>query len=214
MTDIKSVPPRPRTARLDPSVRREQLLDRLLVLVTREGFGSVSMEAIARAGGIAKTVVYSNFGDVDGALNALFAREQERTLEAVVAAIPMPPFVDEPSTLMLAALRSILADVEARPDSWRLLLVPTPGTPPGVRASIEAHRKRLVALLRPGVGWVLAHYEVQHLDDELLAHTAIAVVEHGVRLALEHPDDFGVDRIVGSAAAAIDAIAARLANGR
>jgi AcrR family transcriptional regulator len=214
VTDIKSELAPSRRRRLDPAVRREQLLDSLLVLVTEGGFGSVSMEAIARAGGIAKTVVYKLFGDVDGALNALFAREQDRTLAAVVAAIPLPPFANEPSALMLAALRNILADVQARPDSWRLLLVPTPGTPPGVRASIEAHRDRLVTLLRPAVAWILAHYDAQHLDDELLAHTVIATVEHGVRLVLEHPNDFSVDRIVGSAAAAIDAIGGRLADGR
>jgi AcrR family transcriptional regulator len=195
-------------------VRREQLLDELLMLVTEQGFGSVSMEAIARTGGIAKTVVYNLFGDIDGALNALFAREQERTLAAVIDAIPLPPFDDEPTALMLAALRDILADVQARPGSWRLLLVPTPGTPRGVRASIEAHRARLVDLLRPGVGWVLAHYDVEHLDDELLAHTVIAAVEHGVRLVLEHPDDFGAERIVVSAAAAFDAIGSRLTRDR
>lgn len=214
VTDIKSERVRSRQRRLDPAVRRELLLDGLLVLVTDDGFGSVSMEAIARAGGIAKTVVYNLFGDVDGALNALFAREQDRTLAAVVSAIPLPPFAEEPSALMLAALRNILADVQARPDSWRLLLVPTPGTPPGVRASIEAHRERLVALLRPAVGWILDRYDAQHLDDELLAHTVIAAVEHGVRLVLEHPDDFGVNRIVGFAAAAIDAVGGRLADGR
>jgi AcrR family transcriptional regulator len=213
MTDIKSEPARPRRVRLEPSVRRELLLDRLLVLVTADGFGSVSMEAIARAGGIAKTVVYNLFGDVDGALNALFAREQDRTLAAIVAAIPQPPYGEEPATVMLDTLRNILADVEGRPDSWRLLLVPTPGTPPSVRASIEAHRQRLVTILGPAIAWVLARYDVQHLDDVLLAHTAIAAVEHGVRLVLEHPDVFSADRIIGSAASAIEAVAGRLAPG-
>jgi hypothetical protein len=113
---------------------------------------------------------------------------------------------------VLGVLRRILDDVEARPDSWRLLLVPAPGTPPGVRASIEAHRQRLVSLLEPGVGWVLARYDVQHLDEELLAHTVIAAVEHGVRLVLEHPTEFGVDRIIASAGAAIAALGNRLAN--
>jgi AcrR family transcriptional regulator len=213
VTDIKSEV-QPRRIRLDPRERRELLLDQLLVLINEEGFGSVSMESIARAGGIAKTVVYNLFGDVDGALNALFAREQARTLSAVVAAIPMPPYEDEPATLMLGALRQILNDVRRRPDSWRLLLVPAPGTPPGVRSSIESHRQRLVALLRPGVGWVLTRYDAKHLDEELLAHTAIAAVEHGVRLALEHPADFGIDRIIGSAADAITAIRDRLGSTR
>lgn len=182
------------------------------MLVTADGFGSVSMESIARAGGIAKTVVYNLFGGIDGALNALFDREQERAMAALVAAIPSPPIDEEPAALVLGVLRRILDDVEARPDSWRLLLVPAPGTPPGVRASIEAHRQRLVSLLEPGVGWVLARYDVQHLDEELLAHTVIAAVEHGVRLVLEHPTEFGVDRILASAGAAIAALGNRLAN--
>lgn len=201
----------PKRVRLDPAARREQLLDQLLVLVTADGFGSVSMESIARAGGIAKTVVYNLFGDIDSALNALFAREQERTMAALVAAIPSPPFDGEPVAIVLGTLRRILDDVGVRPDSWRLLLVPTPGTPPGVRASIEAHRQRLVSLLEPGVVWVLARYDAQQLDAELLAHTAIAAVEHGVRLVLEHPTEFGVDRVVASAGAAIAALADRLA---
>lgn len=174
----------------------------------------MSMESIARAGEIAKTVVYNLFGDVDGALKALFAREQQRMFDAVVAAVPMPPFRDEPATLMLAALHQILDDVRLRPDSWRLLLVPAPGTPPGVRSAIESHRRRLVALLRPGVRWALVRYDAEHLDEELLAHTAIAAVEHAVRLALEDPADFGIDRIIGSAAEAITLVRDRLGSDR
>jgi AcrR family transcriptional regulator len=185
-----------RRERLRPEERRERLLDALLEQVTTEGFGSVSMESIARAGGIAKTVVYNAFGDVDGALNALFAREQTRALAAIAGAMPAPPFDDDPTALALYALRALLDDVRARPDSWRLLLVPAPGTPPAVRESIEGHRRELVARLQPLVAWALGHFDAPDLDAELIAYTAIAVVEHAARLTLEQPDRFDAERII------------------
>lgn len=182
--------------RLRPAERRERLLDALLEQVTDEGFGALSMESIARSGAIAKTVVYNAFGDVDGALTALFAREQERALAAVAAAVPLPPYAGGPAELAVAALRTLLDDVRRRPDSWRLLLVPGPGTPPAVRDSIDAHRRHLVERLQPILAWALHHYDAAGLDAELVAYTVIAAVEHVVRLTLESPERFGPDRIV------------------
>lgn len=195
--NTKPRPATPRRERLRPEERRERLLDALLEQVTTDGFGAVSMESIARAGGIAKTVVYNAFGDVDGALGALFEREQERALTAIAASLPMPPFATDPAALATSTLRAILDEVRDHPDSWRLLLVPGPGTPPAVRDAIDAHRSELVARLRPLVVWALAHYGAAELDDELIAYTVVAAVEHAVRLTIEQPDRFDPDRLLG-----------------
>jgi AcrR family transcriptional regulator len=186
----------PKRERLRPEERRERLLDALLDQVTTDGFGALSMESIARAGGIAKTVVYSAFGDVDGALNALFAREQARAIAAIAAAVPLPPYEEGPAALVVPALRTVLEDVRNRPASWRLLLVPGPGTPPAVREQIEAHRQHLVEQLQPIVRWALDRYDAPGLDAELIAYTLIAAVEHAARLTLDEPDRYGTDRIV------------------
>ncbi len=183
----------------------------MLTVVSAEGFGAVSMESIARAGGIAKTVVYSAFGDVDGALTALFAREQERAQAAIAGALPTPPFDEDAATLALRALRRLLDDVRSRPDSWRLIVAPGPGAPPTVRAVVEEHRQRMVDQIRPAVAWVLGQYDAGHLDDELVAYTAVAGVEHAARLTLERPDDFGADRIIALAEGVAGVVTARLA---
>lgn len=188
----------PRT-RMAPEERREQLLDALLHLVATEGFAAVSMEAIARAGGIAKTVVYNAFGDVESALQALVAREQERVWEAITTAMPTLPVAGAPRTILLAALRSILDDVHRRGDSWRLILLPADGTPPALRAAVEAHRLRLVSQISPLVKWAMSLYETHGLDTELAAHMIIGNVEHTARLALMHPDAFTTERIIAFA---------------
>jgi AcrR family transcriptional regulator len=198
-----------RRERLRPEERRERLLDALLEQVTNEGFGAVSMESIARSGAIAKTVVYNAFGDVDGALNALFAREQERAFAAIAAAVPLPPYEVGPAALAVPALRALLDDVRSRPDSWRLLLMPGPGTPPAVRESIEAHRLRLVEQLQPAIRWALGLYDASQLDAELVAYTVIAAVEHAARLTLEAPDRYSTDRLVAFVEDLATLIAAR-----
>ena len=109
--------------------RREQLLDVTKAIVGEQGFHAVSIEAVAREAGITRPVVYSHFGDLDGVLEALIARESERALGSLAEILP--PELDEgdPREGLLQALDGYLRAVEADPQTWQLVLMPSEGAP-------------------------------------------------------------------------------------
>jgi AcrR family transcriptional regulator len=64
-------------------VRREQALDAALAIICERGYAAANMEAIARATGVAKTVVYDAYGSRDKLLRALLEREEGHILAAL-----------------------------------------------------------------------------------------------------------------------------------
>ena len=60
--------------RMSSAERREQLLDVTKTVVGEHGWHGVSIEAIARAAGITRPIVYGHFGDLSGVLVALLER--------------------------------------------------------------------------------------------------------------------------------------------
>src|SRR5919204_3630953 len=83
--------------------RREQLLDAALSVLDADGFAGLTIEGVAREAGLAKTVVYDTFGGREELLRALLAREQERALSALAAALPEPPLPDDPEQVLTEA---------------------------------------------------------------------------------------------------------------
>ncbi len=56
--------------RMTAGERREQLLDAAKAIVVADGFHAVSIEAVARAAGITRPIVYGHFRDLGGLLEA------------------------------------------------------------------------------------------------------------------------------------------------
>jgi AcrR family transcriptional regulator len=185
--------------RLPREERREQLLDAALRVIVKEGFGGVSMEAVAREADIAKTVVYDAFANQRELLQALLEREQERALSAVAAAMPSAPISGDPVELLVDGLTSVLEAVRRHPDTWRLILLPADGTPPSVRADVERHRRALLRQMEPLVAWGLEQRGLGHLDPELAAQTILAGAENAIRLTLTQPRRFTPRRLAGFA---------------
>src|SRR3954471_24672159 len=107
------------STRMTGQARREQLLDAAKEIVLAHGFHDVSIEAVARAAGITRPIVYAHFSDLNGLLEALVARESRRALELLAVALPADLAGD-----LLGALRGYLAAVRSDPDTWRLVLMP------------------------------------------------------------------------------------------
>ena len=63
-------PRRPRTE------RREQLLDAALSVILEQGYSGVSIEAIARAAGVTRPVIYDHFPNLGRLLQAVIEREE------------------------------------------------------------------------------------------------------------------------------------------
>jgi AcrR family transcriptional regulator len=101
------------------AVRAEQLLDVAEQLFSTGGFGATSIEAIARAAGVTRPVVYQRFGSKDGIYLACLRRartELEALLfEAVVAAGP------DLRGQLVAGADAYFRFVEQGPQRWRVL---------------------------------------------------------------------------------------------
>jgi AcrR family transcriptional regulator len=186
---------------LPPAVRREQILDAALELVVSEGFAAVSMEGIARAAGIAKTVVYDAFGDQDGLLRALLEREEQRIMADVAAILPGLPIDRDIELVVRDAVGASLRAVRARPNGFRLFLLPPDGTPPALRRAVARRQVEIIRQLEPIVAWGLRQRPaLAGLDVELTARALLGLAENAARLSLEQPRRYTPQRLAAFAA--------------
>jgi AcrR family transcriptional regulator len=196
------------TRRLPPEQRREQLLDVLTKIVLDEGFGAVSIDRVARDADIARTVVYSQFGNLEGMLNALMDRASTRAVGQVSAVIPELPVSRDPDELLVDAIRSFTTLVRDHPRLWRLVLFPVEGAPPVVRERIAQGRAAVFALLEPLVEWgVQARGGPADMDTELLARGMLTMGEDAARIVVADPENFTPDRIADFTATLLRALA-------
>ena len=184
--------------RLPAEERRRQLLEVTRSIVAREGFHAVSIEAVARAAGITRPVVYGHFGDLPGLLEALVDQESERALGQLADVLPRDLAAGDPRELLLAALRGYLAAVEAEPVTWRLVLMPPEGAPAILRDRIAQGRAAVVAQLaeamRPGLG-----VGRESPDPELTARTLSTLADEAARLLLTDPQRYPSARLLAHA---------------
>jgi AcrR family transcriptional regulator len=168
-----------RAPRLPLEVRRQQALDAALRLICERGYAAANMEAIARAMGVAKTVVYEAFGSRDKLLRALLEREERH----ILAALEVPAGGD-----LLDWVERGLAAVRENPAEWRLFLAPADGTPALVREHVEAGRavvlRHLEGLLAP----------LHPPDLELAARAVLAMGERAALDVAQCPDRYSPER--------------------
>jgi AcrR family transcriptional regulator len=160
------------------SQRREQLLNATKEIVVADGFHAVSIEAVARAAGITRPIVYGHFEDLGGLLEALVERESRRALEQ------LPDTFDD----LLGALSAYLEAVRTDPDTWRLVLMPQEGAPRLLHERIAAGRAAVIARLAQALG-----PGTNLPDPELSAHMLSAYADEAARLVLQ---DYDVERIL------------------
>ncbi|MCW3011277.1 MAG: hypothetical protein JWO90_1681 [Solirubrobacterales bacterium] len=182
--------------RLRAPERRAQLLDVLERVVLSDGFAGVSIDRIAREGGIARTVVYSQFGNLGGMLDALVERVGDRALAQVKALVPELPSERDPDDILLEAITAFTALVVADPALWRLVLFPPEGAPPVIRARIEQGRAAIRELVEPVLAWgIEARGGPEGLDPELSARLLITLGEDAARLTLSDPVRYPPERM-------------------
>jgi AcrR family transcriptional regulator len=183
-------------ARMNAQERRDQLLDVLSDIVLREGYGAVSIDRVSRDAQIARTVIYSHFGNLEGLLGALIERTEQRALTQIRAVIPDIDFEEDPDTVLVEALRSFLTMVRDEPGTWRLALFPVEGAPPELRETITRVRGGLLGLLQPvAVQGLERRGGPQGLDAELFSRLLIAFGEEGAKLVLSDPGTYPPDRL-------------------
>ena len=195
------------TQRMTAEARRAQLLDVTADLVVGEGFGAVSIDRVAREAEIARTVVYSHFGDLDGLLAALADRAEGEALRQVRELVPEPPIEQTPDEVLLDAIAALLDLVREDPRTWRLVLQPPEAAPLAQRKRIAAGRDAVIALLVPVMEWgIAARGGPEGLDPELFARALVTMTEDAARLSLRDPAAYPPERIVAFARTVIGAL--------
>lgn len=177
--------PRTRLSRQD---RRVGLLDAARDLVAAEGFSALSIERVATAVRVTRTVVYQHFIDLPGLMTALLDRESA----VAFAGITTVDWVDTAPDMARVG-RGILAYLQAAPTSWRIILRPSDGAPPELRERIEigrAYARKVAARhLSGAIGTTID-------PDGATARILLASIEELARLHLEDPQRYPDDLVL------------------
>jgi AcrR family transcriptional regulator len=170
--------------------RRTQLLDMARDVVADEGFSGLSIDRIARAAHVSRTVVYQQFTDLAGLMGALLDRESA----IAFAGMSSVDWAESDGTDVTERVgRGILAYLHAAPTSWRIILRPPDGAPPELRSRIEIGRAyaRTIAArhLSRAIG---ATVDPDGATERIL----LAGTEELARLHLEDPDRYPDDVVL------------------
>lgn len=186
---------RPYAPRLPPEQRREQLLDAALSVILEHGYSGVSIEAIARAAGVTRPVIYDHFPNLGALLHALIEREERYALAQLESVVPVELPDDAPGQTLPASVRRLLEEIRSRPATWRLILLPPEGTPAIVREHVKRNRERTQQRIEQVVRAALLRPELpDDLDVELTARAIRDLTEEAGRMVLTDPHDFTPER--------------------
>ena len=178
----------PRRRRMTAEGRREQLLDACAAIVDAEGFQAVTIERVATDCSVTRTVVYQQFGGLDGMLDAVIERAGDRAGEAIAGTASS----DERPTLH-GAMERVLAAVDADPATWRMFLVAPQVAPAALTESLARGRAMIRELN-------LAAFELRGErspdDPELAARLLQVVADELVRLRLADPTVYTTERLL------------------
>ncbi len=187
----------PRTPRLAPEVRRQQLLDAALDVLAEGGFDAVTVEAVSQRAGVTRPVVYDAFGDLEGLMLALLDREETTALAPLLEILgEQPDEQTDPEQFLIDALLAFLNAVKANPRTWRLVLMPPRGSSSELRERIRHSRRMLAGRITSLLDWGLAKRGgPAGLDHALAARLIVAAGEDAARLVLAHPRRFPPGRL-------------------
>jgi AcrR family transcriptional regulator len=180
---------------MPPGQRREQLIDAALEVILERGYARISIEAIARAAGITRPVVYDHFPNLNRLLHAVIEREERISLDQLAQVVPEEPGDQAPAELLTTGVTRFLEAVRSRPATWRIILLPLEGTPPIVRQHVESGRERVLDRIERLVRWSMEHSQLpQDLDVELTARAIRDWSEQAGRMVLTDPERYPPER--------------------
>ena len=201
------------TPRMTPEARREQLLDAALRVISRDGYGAVSIEAIAREADVSRPVVYSAFDDLNALLFALLDRQEQRALNQLLATISLEPDWDHFDAYLKRTIREMAAVVAGDPMTWRPIFLAYEGTPAVVRARIDAARDVVRGRIEVVAEAAIAAIgRAPEIDAGVVSHSLVAIGEYFGRRILEAPETIDIARIADTVSALLTAAQPRSAS--
>jgi AcrR family transcriptional regulator len=199
--------PRRYAPRMAPAARREQLLDAALAVTVTLGYGRVSIEAIARKAGVTRPVIYDHFPNLSALLRELVEREERLAVGQLERIVPEQTGEASASALLARSVRRFLDAVAARPDTWRIILLPLEGTPAIVREHVERNRRQVDHRLEHLISLALADVRLTshpsdadmvdqrvEVDVALAARAIRQLAEEAGRLMLTDPRRYPPER--------------------
>lgn len=189
---------KPVRKRMSANARRDQLLDATRELAVAEGFHAVSLERIAQTCGVTRTLIYQQFGSLSGLLLAMVDREIQCAARGLNDALRVQP--TQRKVRFVATLAEIFRAVEAAPSTWRMFMMPSDGGPPELYQRLA----QAVAYTRKFLddSLLALDAEVSSLaaaDRELTVHLMYAMGEELIRLYLQDPQHYPVERLLKQA---------------
>jgi AcrR family transcriptional regulator len=180
---------------MPPEERREQLIDAAMRVTLEQGYGGVSIEAIARAAGVTRPVIYDHFANLGRLLRALVEREERYSLDQLAQVVPTDLRDRDPVEVLAGTVRGFLGAVTSRPETWRLILLPVEGTPAIVREHVETNRAQILERIEQVVRWAITSGKLpSDLDVELAARAVRDLAEAAGRMVLTDPERYSPDR--------------------
>jgi AcrR family transcriptional regulator len=201
--------PRSYAPRMAPDERRDQLLQAALELIAEEGYGGITIEALARRVDVTRPVVYSAFANLDDLLVTLLDKHERATMFHVREAVRDEG--DGAGALIRRAMNRFMASIESSPDGWRVILAADDSAaPPEVRRRYRRARANVTEMLADALRESLGDAVVA-FDTEILAEVVITLATRGGTLMLEDPERYPLERMqtmAESIAFSVDEIAA------
>jgi AcrR family transcriptional regulator len=199
---------RPRAPHLGPERRRPEVLDAALKLFLDHGYQGTSMEAIARAAGVTKPVVYDCFAGKDALFRALLEREEERIMGEIGTAFTGTD-LNDPEHTLVDGFTAFLRAVSSSPDVYRLIFLQEGGGNAAIAHRIQRGREaQVLALANLTRSWLSQRRGENRDGDELdrlaglLGQVLVGLAEAGARSVLSDgwsPEETG--RKLGALAA-------------
>jgi len=198
---------RERAAHLGPERRRPLVLDAAFELFLEHGYDGTSMEAVARAAGVSKPVVYDCFASKEELFTALLRREETRVLGQIAAALPRAADGDDAGAVLGDALTAFLRAVADSPEAYRVIFLGEGGANAAVARHIRAGRRDQVRAITALVAEWLSRNRPSvdaGAAAPLVAHALVGVAEGAARALLTEdgawtPESLG--RALGALAA-------------
>lgn len=184
-----------RRRRMTAEERREQILDIAHAIVDADGFHAATLNRIAAAAGVTRTVLYQQFGDLAGLFVALVDREAARAGAQFAQAVAASPEPAEGDGAFAQAFAGVLRAADSHPATWRLFLFPPQGAPP------ELHERlaQAQAAVRAYFVDALLAINPELPDPEYTARILNAAGDELLRLRLSNPREATHERLLAHA---------------
>lgn len=164
-------------ARLDPAARRAQLVDVAFRLLDDRGAATLSVDDVADAAGVSRSLVYAYFGDRDSLVAEVYLRVLERLDEALAPHRYGDMQRDEAT--MVEVVTGCMRFAREQPAAWRLLVTDAVRGHPTIVAARASRIDELAGARGDGD------------DQHLVADALLGLVEAGVLHWLERASSSG-----------------------